>query len=290
MNYDKRACITINMKNFLLYSPYDCLVCSDKSQVFLSQNEHLSLDENEKIFVYPVGKTSRYSFVVDIKSSSPFYKVVSDGDATYAFLLDGLLASTYSVQSFSVNGKTCFVKTGKDKVVFSEGKIEKEIFFPCDMDEFECKKEEHIIYALCKSKNCDFLVAFNASSQKIKTFSGEKISLLEHGFCVENKTSKKEYVIDKDGLSEKSSAVYSYLSQAPTDFFSYLKEGDYHSAYRLLSLSLRENLPEPDFKKFFSRISYFFPLSESKVFALSDGKPVFYTISMDGGKITEIEN
>ncbi len=278
------------MKNIEIYTPFDCLIVSAEGQQFLSQNQHLSLDEAQNLFVYPVGKSTCYSFVLDTSQPSPFYKTISRGDKTLVFLLDGLLSNSYELYSFTFHGKICQVKTGSEKVVFACDKAEREVFLPFPVQKYEAKNDEHIVYVLCQGEKLSSLVAFNLLNKHAKIFTGNAISLCEHGFIVENDFSSNEYSFDKDGLNRKAVRTSSNSAFSSINFFSCLKEGDYHSAYNMLSSALQTNLSQNDFRKFFGQISYFFPLSQTNVFALSNNQPKLYTLTLSDSQITDIDD
>lgn len=278
------------MQNIEVYTPFDCLIVNGERQQFLSQNEHLIIEEAQQIFVYPVSKAPCYSFVLDTSQPSPFYKSISRGDKTLIFLLDGLLSNSYELYTFTSHGKTCQVKAGSEKVVFACDKIEREVILPFPIQKYDAKCEEHIVYVFCEGTNHSFLVAFNLLNKHAKIFSGYTISLKDHGFMVENEDSLTEYLIDKDGISRKTIKTASNCGISSVNFFACLKEGDYISAYNMISSSLQENLSQNDFKKFFGQISYFFPLSQTKIFALSNTQPKLYTLTIADNKITDIDD
>lgn len=278
------------MKKIEIYSPFDTLIVSKQGEQFLSSNEHLCIENEEKIFVYPVGKSPCYSFVLSPGFTSPFYKQISYKDKTMIFLLDGLLTNSYSLSTYSEGGKTCNVKIGKEKIVFAIGADEKEVILPFEVNTFKDQKDGHIVTVLCQGDEKSFIVAFNLKTKKIKTFIGNKISLSDNGFSVQNNSSETEYVIDSEGLSRKT-VKYNSISPCPAvDFFSRLKEGDKLGAYNMLSSTLQTQISQPDFKSYFGQISYFFPLSENIVFAIANGQNKIYTLEISQNKIVEIDD
>lgn len=278
------------MKIIEIYSPFDCLVVSLERQLFLSANEHLVLDDEKEIFVYPINKTPCYSFTLNPNKSSPFYKSITQEDKTMIFLLDGLLSNTLNIYSFKINGKTCDIKTGSEKVIFCYDNTEREVALSHQVKTFETNCVGHIAYAICHSEDYQTLIAFNLRNKNIKTLSGKRISILNNIIKIENDFAINEYCLDNDGLSVQSVKSLSHPLVAGTNLFSCLKFGDYVSAYAMLSPSLQKNLSQADFKDFFGKISYFFPLSQTQIFALSNSQPKLYTITFSDDKIVEIED
>lgn len=278
------------MEKIKVYTPFDCVIVGRDCEEFLSENEHIEINAEEKLFVYPIGKPQNFAFVLDINVDSPFYKSLSTLNERLVFLLGGEgILNTYSLSSLTFNGKICDIKVGKDRVIFSYDKTEKEIFLPFEIVDFSQGREAHIAYILCNGNSSDFLIAFNLKNKEIKTLLGDKITLSSNKILLENKGGKSEYLLDGDGLSLLSTKLSQTNFFAP-NFFSNLKEHDYSSAYSQLSPSLQEKLTLSNFKEFFGVISYFFPLSPTKVFAISNGLPKLYTLSFENNLLSDIED
>lgn len=281
------------MNTVKIYTPFDCLVVGKNSSEFLSQNENIVVDENEKLFVYPIGKPQNFSFVLTPSSPSPFYRSITSNGERLIFLLggetEGVLLNSYSLFSLSFMGKTCHVKVGKDRVVFSYDNIEKEVFLPFEIQNFKHQKEEHIVYVLLNG-TFDCLVAFNLKTKDVKSFCGEKITLSANKFTLENGNQTSEYLFDSDGLSILSTKLNPLSNFLAPNFFAHLKQHDFPSAYSLLSKPLQETLSLADFKRFFGSISYFFPISPTKVFAISNNIPKLYTLTIHDNLLADIDD
>lgn len=279
------------MENIKIYSPFDCLIVGRDCSEFLSKNEHIEINASEKLFVYPIGKPQNFAFILDPNVNSPFYKSITTSGEKLFFLLggEGGILNTYSLVSLSFHGKVFEIKVGRDKLILSYDKTEQELLLPFEIVDFTHGREEHIAYILCHGESCDFLTAFNLENKKIKTFWGDKITISSHKILLENKGNISEYLLDSDGLSLLSSKSVQSNFFAP-NFFTYLKEDNYSSAYSLLSPALQEKLSIKDFKHFFGKISYFFPLSPTKVFALSNGLAKLYTLSIENNLLADIDD
>lgn len=276
------------MEKFEIYSPFDCVIVSQSSQTFLSSNEHLCLSSCDKMFVYPVGKTQNYSFVLDANSSSPFYRTIKKDNKTFIFFLDGVLSEKYEIFTFS-SPKPCNVKVGCGKVVFACEKTERQVNLPRDIVSYTCDKFDHIVYCICKCEDKDYMVAFNTKNKNIKTFSGDEISFNDNLFKISNHNNESTIALDKEGLVLKESSI-SKQNFIAIDLFNALKSSSYEEGYKMLSQSLQENLPLKDFKEYFGKISYFFPINESQVFALSNNKEKIYNLTVTNGQITDMDD
>lgn len=278
------------MNKVKIYTPFDCLIVDKNSQHFLSKNEHLEIEFQEKIFVYPIGRSQCYSFVLETGKTSPYYKEIEYEREKLVFILDGKFSNTYSINNISIGGKVCQIKIGKDKIVFSLDQTEREILFPFSGNDFKINKAQHIVYVTGTENEQDFLVAFNTKNKKAKVFEGDEISLTTNGFILKKNRDKIEYLFDNDGLSILSCELSSQTNYSSIKFFSYLNEGDYQSAYSLLSPVLKSNLTQSNFKNYIGKITYYFPLSPSKIFALSNNTPKLYTITFENSLILDIDD
>lgn len=275
------------MEKIKIYSPFDCLIYGREGGTFLSANEHLILDREESLFVYPTNRGEGYSFVLDSAKDSPFYKSITYKEERLIFLLGGLLSNAYLITPLSFKGKTCHIKRGRERIVVEYDGWEREFILPHEYANISHKMKGDILQVLCEGSP-SILIALNLKSKKVKYFEGD-ITLNENGFTLNTPSSQSEYLIDGDGLS-RTKVKLAPATTISVHFFSCLKEGDYSLAYSLLSSNLQEGLSQKSFKEFFGRITYFYPLSENEVFALSDGSCRVYCLTIEGEKISEIND
>lgn len=279
------------MKEIIVYSPYDCLIKSKEGQITLNKNEHLVLSSNDPFNVYPVGKSSRYAFVVDLNQQvdSPFYRVLSDNNSLKIFLLDGLLSENCQVFSFFIQGENCSVKASEKYIEFSSTKKQSKVFLPAPYKSLDCGKMQGIVYVHIFEQKQERLLAFNPKTDRIKTFIGDKITVTSSGWKVLG-NDEKEYYVDKEGLKIKDEC--SILSKSPVfighNFMSLIEDKQFSKAYLHLSSSLQSRLDADALKGYFGNVSYFYFLEPKICFAISDNKNMLYHFDFQDDKICEI--
>lgn len=284
----------------VIYSPYDCIVKSNNDETFLTSNEHLILDEQQKIFVYPTGKSSKYSFEINFnEAASPLYRIIQKDDKLLVFLIDGLLAENVDIFSFSHKNQDSFIEIGKNQITFKTASHQKAVLLPAKTENIKCGNFEHINYVAFEDKKKSYLIAYNTLSNKTRLFQGNNIELREDGFVLTNSNSfykniVEEYAIDSHELKVKS-RTFSQRENYSNNFISYMfissiKIKDYEGAYSLLSQSLQNHLTIDLLKNYFGEISYFYVIDPLTVFAISNGKNVIYEFNIEQDKIKEISD
>ena len=107
------------MKNIVIYSPYPCLVKAGDKEMTINENEHLNLDAIMPIYVYPTGKTKRYSFMIDFNIlNSQFYSIIEKDDRVLVFLIDGLLSQNVDIFSFRYNNIDSEIEVSSHEITF----------------------------------------------------------------------------------------------------------------------------------------------------------------------------
>lgn len=277
------------MQTIKIYTPYDCVIISNQGEEFLSANTHLILDKEEKLFVYPINKSMSYSFILDPAKSSPYYREILHNNEKHIFLLGGILSNSYQCQTYSYNGKPCHIKMGSERVIFEYEGGEREILLPFPAHKFSSGRQNHVLYTLCEGEE-NLLVALNLINKKTKTFQGKRIEIEKEGFFVENSHCITKYAFEKEGVVLKEVRPIRSPALPTISFFTFLRARDYQNAYALLSPALQEGLSQKDFKHFMGEITYFFPLEEDCVFALSNSQSKIFTLSFEEGKICDIDD
>lgn len=289
------------MKTFI-FTSFDCLIKFRDKQKFLEKNQNISFDdEYGLIYVYPTGKSDRYSFTLNPQNPSPsiFYRTIKRDDGVYFFLIDGLILENVDVYSFSYKGDDSFIEIDKSKISFITKKHKKTISLPSQIKSVKCGNFKHIDYVSFASVGKHFLIAYNIASNKAKLLQGEKIDILEDGFIVSEKNQnykriEEEYVVDEDGLKVKSRVFTqkekSFGNQTVYDFMSAINIKDYESAISLLSPSLQDKISTSTLKNYFGDISYFFCIDKNSCFAISNDKNTLYNFSVNNNLIDEISD
>ena len=290
------------MKNYI-FTSYNCLIKFENKEEFLSINEHLSFEnENGIIYVYPTGKTDKYSFSIDLQnlSSSIFYKYTQKDDSIFIFLIDGLIIENIDIYSFSHNNHDSEIEIGNTFITFKTKSHRKTISLPCQIKNLNCGNFKHIDYVNYRKDDKEYLVAFNVISNKAKLIQGENIQIEESGFVVTNKSNHfykeivEEYLIDEDGLKIKS-RVFTPKEKTPQNmviykFMTAINLKDYQTAHSMLSHSLKEKLTPTNLKEYFGEIVYFQCLNANTVFAISSGKNVLFDFTIENGFVSEIND
>ena len=69
----------------IIYSPYKCIVKNGQNSCELDQNAHLIIDNAQIVSIYPVGKSKRYAFNVDInEKNNKFYRIIEKDDIVFS--------------------------------------------------------------------------------------------------------------------------------------------------------------------------------------------------------------
>ncbi len=284
----------------IIYTAYDCIIKGDGWQEELEKNQNLTLDTTPKhLAIYPIGR-GRVSFEIDLANqASPFYRIVIKEDKTLIFLVEGIVAQNVKIYHVSADGAKCQIEVEKNRTTFVCGENKKILCLSGQIDGAKCGNFYHIVYAKLSCVGQEYLIAYNTKNFIAKAFSGQKITLTDEGFIINNthqnyEDAKVEYVVTKAGLKVKK-RDFSLLGTPPKhsvacQFLSSIKLGDLPNALSMLSPRLKENLNENSLKEYFGQISYIFPLDERTVFAISDGKNIIYTFTLSNGFIEEIND
>lgn len=285
-----------------IYTPYDCILKFNDKELSLSQNEHLSFEENIKtISVYPLNKNKKYSFEINLKDSdSTFYRVIKKEDKLLVFLLEGLISENIDIYSFSNEKGDSFVEIGKNTVIFKSDKHQKVITLSNNMKDFSCGNFEHIDYVTFKDDKKEYILAYNIVSNKAKFLQGDKIEIKDSGFivtCENNEFYKsiiEEYFIDKEGLKSKSK-TFSKKDVFPNNFVVYsfmnaIKLKDYESAHSYLTKRLKKEISIQSLKSYFGDVSYFYVIDPQTCFAITFNKNVLYDFVLKDDEIEEIND
>lgn len=297
------ALLRINyvMLPLIIYSPYKCIVKNGQNSCELDENAHLVIDNAQIVSIYPIGKSKRYAFNVDInEKNSEFYRIVEKENKLLVFLLDGILSENVDLYSFNYQNISSIVEVTKSSITFATDKFKKIIALPSEIKDYKCGHYLHIDYFLCTKNDANMLIAYNIKNNKAKVFKGDEIELLDNGFSVRSSEKgiyrkiNEDFVIDEDGI--KSSSKTFSLSQGVTqieellvyNFMSAIKNEDYSSAHNLLDKALGEKISEEALKKYFGKISYFYLIDNKTAFAISNNKNIIYSFLVNDKVILDI--
>ncbi len=284
----------------IIYTSFDCLIKGENIEEVLQENQHLSFENvPARLSVYPINKKGMPSFEIDFqKQHNLFYRIVEKDEKMLVFLVDGIYAQNFLVQTISCENNTCQIEIGKNEVIFACNKNKKILKMPEDILSSKCGHFHHIAYAKLEANEVDYLVAYNTKNYKTKILKSEKVEITENGFILSGTADgyndgQEEYIVTKEGLKIKSKK-FSTLSHPQIKetlcyrFLSSVKKTDFSSAFSMLSLSLQKKVSEASLKDYFGNISYLFPLDEKTCFAISNNKSTMYTFSISNNKIEEI--
>ena len=287
------------MKPIIVYTPYACLLKCAGQELELDENEHAIIEDNvDKIDVYPVGKTKKYSFSIDLhEKTSKFYSIIDKADKILIFLLDGLLSENVDIYHIKYNNKKCDIELSHDSLTFISDSHKKQIFFSETPHPFKCGNFSHICYTLLTFKDSQMLIAYNVKNNNAKQFSGESITLANNGFTVQSsknstyENATQEYYVDQEGLKSKTKTFV--LSNLPEELVSYqfmqsVKDGDKEHIEDFLSDNLKKQVSAENIQQYFGKISYFYMIDNKTCFALSNGENILYEFIIKNGKIDEI--
>lgn len=291
------------MKSVIIYTPYDCMVKYGDEQAELSQNEHLYIDYvRGDIAVYPVGKTDRYAFQINISNNrSTFYRIVEKEDKTLVFLLDGLLCENCDVHKFQYRGKDFSVDTCKNAVFFSSDASKCQVCLGNTPQNFTCGHFLHIAYAQFSQNEQDVILLYNINNGKMRKCVGDKITLDENGFTVKQnfhggfEAVQQKFIVDNDGLKCLHQSVEAAETPMNEDltafqFMSAIKDRNFSLAHSMLCSSLQDKISIKTLSSYFGEISYLYMLDDCTCFALSDGQNVVYDFIVQNGKINDISD
>ena len=271
-----------------IHTPYDCLIKTDKQELFLLRNESFSFQQTEKFYVYP--SQNKLAFVIDDRFST-FYYIIEKEDVKHIFLLDGLIMQDVEIHTPSFSGGS--IEKHADKIVFICKQRKKIIPFLNHYKEVSIGSNFHIGYALFSSKQNNSIVFFNFKNGNSKIFEGERIECDSPHFEIFNKGKKCTLLITKEGLKQQDkkpvvileNPLFPYLS-----FLQALKEKNYSFCHSLLAETLQQNQTEDDIKAFFGTVNFFQPISYNQAFVFSEGKGEIYSFNYHNGKICDISN
>ena len=287
------------MKNIVIYSPYPCLVKAGDKEMTINENEHLNLDAIMPIYVYPTGKTKRYSFMIDFNIlNSQFYSIIEKDDRVLVFLIDGLLSQNIDIFSFRYNNIDSEIEISSHEITFKTKEHKKKIYIYSTPKNVECGNFYHIDYSLLEFENGSILIAYNVKNNSAKQFKGDKIELKDNGFTVQSSKNfydmaTWEYKIDKEGLKIKDK-TFAMANQKypfeliPFQFMTAVQNDDTSMITSLLSDEILKKIDIVNIKKYFGHIDYFYMIDYKTCFAISDKQNVIYEFYLKENKIDEI--
>lgn len=289
------------MKDIVLYSPYECLIKSNNNEMMMNENEHITLVATDLIYVYPVGRTKKYSFVIDINDKdNQFYSVIEKDDKYLVFLVDGLLSQNSEIFNFKYNNLESFIEVSSHAVTFKTKNNKKKIYIYQKPNTVKCGNFSFIDYVLLELNKSNLLVAYNVKNNNAKQFSGEKIEIKTNGFKIYSSKNiydniEEEYYIDNEGLKLKDKSFVMAEQKYPDELIPYqfmcaVKNGDTNLMNNLLDENIKEKLSIDDVKSYFGNIEYFYMIDCRTCFALSDRQNVIYEFYVKNHKINEISD
>ena len=285
----------------IIYTSFPCLLKTESWQETLEENENLTLDNCELITVYPIGKTTRPSFVLDIdKNQSPFYRIVKKEEKILVFLLDGIFAQNIKICSIDCNSQKCQIEIAKNEVSFICSGNKKVLTLPEPILSYDYGNFRHIAYSKLTTDSQQYLIAYNTQTFQSKIFKGDEIEIQDNGFTVLSsphgyQSTREEYTITQEGLkiADKTFSTLSLPNFEKTlcfRFMNSIKLGDYNTAISMLAPDLASTLSAKTLHQYFGNISYIFPLDESTCFAISNNKNTIFSFNISNNKITEIND
>lgn len=302
-NKQKHINIFYLMKPIIIYTPYPCLVKMGNSSLELDSNEHAVInDEAPIISVYPVGKNDRYSFNIDLNNTmdSKFYTCLEKDNKKLIFLLDGFLSENVKVFTFHHNNIESQIEVSKSFITFHSKDFKKQIALPYKIEKINCGHFQHIDYVSFSANNHQTLIAYNVKNNKAKIFNADEIDISANGFVLHSKYGNYKnveeiYYVDSQGLKAKEK-IFVLLNDniieelVPYQFMTAIKNGDIKQANDLLSDELKNNTPIEDVLEYFGKITYFYAISPTTIFAISNGKNVLYDFEMKEKRISDISD
>ena len=288
------------MKPIILYSPYSCLVRCKNHEIEIDESEHAIIDDyDDRLDIYPTGKTKRYSFYLDLKEKDgKFYSIIEKNDKILVFLLDGYLSENVDIFNYKYNNIESSVEVSQSSLSFASKNHKKTIILSSSPQKVKCGNFYHIDYALLTYPNYQILFAYNAKTNQARQFSGEEITLSKNGFIVKSSQGgyssvQEEYYVDSEGLKSKAKS-FSLSNQAlpdeliPYQLMTAIKNGDREQIESLLSDNLKAKLSIDNVIAYFGKVSYFYMIDARTAFAISNNDNILYEFTLSNGKITEI--
>lgn len=282
----------------IIYTSFDCLIKGKDFSEVLETNQHLDLENESYIDVYPIKNSSRPAFHIDIDiKETNFYHIIEKDNKRLIFLLDGIIAK--SVKIFHLSTKNaCTVEVHKNQVVFSTHNNKKIFSFPQAITSSSCGECFHIGYALLSCQTNDICILFNTENNNSKILKGKKISVLDNKIGVFSSifgysNFHEHYLITEKGLQSenKNISTLSNLSDhtLALRFLNAISLADFDTARSMLTPTLK-NMTKSTIKEYFGTLSNIVPLSPTQIFALSNGKAVIYCFTIENGTISEIND
>ena len=289
------------MENIVIYTPYECVIKYKDKEEYLNDEQHLIIDKfnDEFIYIYPIGKSSNYSFKINLdKGSTNFYSIIKKDDKILIFLLDGILAENIDNFNYKYKDTESSIQVSSNSILFVTEKKRKLITFPYKIQKFTCGSLYYIDYVLIQKDDNEQLIAYNVLNNKSKIFKGKKIKILKNEFTILKNSDLyeeviEEYKIDEEGLKIKNksfSLTNRKLSENLTAFYfmNAIQNNDYTNAYTSISEDLKKNISEIELKNYFGDISYFYFIDQKTCFAISNNNNKIYEFIIKDNKINEI--
>lgn len=287
----------------IIYTSFPCFLKFEGKEETLSQNENLTIEEEIKnIQVYPTQK-GRISFEIDcdIKEST-FYRIIEKNGKRLIFLIDGLYAENAEIAEFDYSGTKSKLEVYPQKVIFSNKINKKIIHLNQNYRSFKYGNIKFIDYCLLQNHNGESsLVAYNAKKNTAKIFKAEEITLDNNEFTLKNSvfgyaSITQHLYVDDEGLKiKKKDFVQASSHIAPEETLAYqflnsYKYGDYKQCLSMLAPELNDRLDAEGLKAYFGNISYFYMISPTTAYAISNDKNILFEFAFKEEKICEISS
>lgn len=291
------------MKTYKIISSYPCLIKTETQSIALEQNFSVILEKERTVSVYPVGKTDKFAFDINLNrlGDSPFFCTAQNENETIIYLIDGIKSENAQVVSFGSNTSS-HIEISDDSVTFFSNSHKRTIMTG-HYENYDCYQKHDIMLAHLYSDNKHLVLAFNKKSGKAKSFRADNVELKDDTLILSHKlgdyadqTMHLSLSIDREGL-KKTDCHFTYSFDKPRlatcdrvvpyAFLEAVKTENYCLAQSYLSSSLE--IDEEKLKAFIGKLDFFFPIANNKFcFHSGEGlKTIVFEIS--NSKICDID-
>ena len=160
------------MKEIILKSEYPCLICNGEEQIFLEDNELLSIDAEKNIYVYPVSSKNLFPFSIDLFSLSKKYRVFEHNNKTFCCLLSPNTIAKKTIEKIKIAGKDLVITLGENEIFYSLNNAECRFPLNATPNEYKIQAIENFSALILNFENFQELILFNVENNSFKIYNG----------------------------------------------------------------------------------------------------------------------
>lgn len=286
------------MKEIILKSEYPCLICNGGEQIFLEDNELLSIDAEKNIYVYPVSNKNLFPFSINLFSHSKRYRVFEHKDKTFCCLLSPNTIVKKTIEKIKIAGKDLVITLGENEIFYSLNNAECRFPLNATPNEYKSQAIENFSALILNFENFQELILFNVENNSFKICNGNNFEIKDKQITFSRNYADYSSNIEEISLEFSKNEINETKKHITTQFdipnekticyvfLDAIKEKNFYYAEQLISHN-EEKIEEDKIKDFLGNYISFFPLDEKNFAIFYENETKILQFFVEDGKILD---